>query len=56
MTIVVDINFISDDYPNQAKAFSVNIYAAQAFDIKNYSGDKNLVHMNGQTPSGFLNP
>jgi len=56
MTVVVDINFISDDYPNQAKAFGVSIYAQQAFAIKNYAGNENKINMYGTTPTGFLNP
>jgi hypothetical protein len=56
MTIVVDIKWVSDDYPNEAKAFGVSIYAKQSFSIKNYAGDNYVINMDGSTPSGFLNP
>ena len=47
MTVVVDINWVSDDYPNQAKAFGVSIYAAQSFTIKNYAGNNYVMNMDG---------
>lgn len=37
MTIVVDIDWIAIDYPNQAKAFTVSTYSKQNLEIKNYS-------------------
>jgi len=31
MTILIDINWLNDDYPAMAKAFTVSVYAKQSF-------------------------
>lgn len=57
MTILVDINWIYNNYPDNAKAFGVSVFTSQTLDgVKNVAGNTNKVNMDGSSPTGFLNP
>lgn len=55
VTILVDINYINPDYPNQAKGFTLSTYSRRSLTILNEFNANFQQHMDGQTPSGFMN-
>jgi hypothetical protein len=56
MTIMVDINYINPLYQNQAKGFTLSTYSRYALSITNQFGGNFQQNVNGQSPSGFMNP
>jgi hypothetical protein len=40
-------------FTNPVKDYTVTLYSSQSIDVKDKSGNTNVLHMDGQSPSGF---
>ena len=49
-TVIVDPQFGFFPYPS----FTVSVYSTQSLDITDPAGETNMLHMDGQVPSGYI--
>jgi hypothetical protein len=35
------------------KDYTIKVYSSQTLDVKDFNGETNMIHMDGQQPSGF---
>jgi len=53
LQIAVSVDFLSADYPDVAKDYTVNVYNKQAFNLYNSLLSTSITFMDGSAPSGF---